>query len=155
MPEHTRSARERSRSPRHEDERPRRQRDDRLRFKGDDRIPVAKADKRKTGDKEKKETEETKQKTETEEKKERKERKERKEKKEKKEKERQKPTEPMIIVTVNDRLGTKAAIPCLASDSVRKWALQSRTRREVLKTSQVYSKRRSLHVSAVNRTRLC
>ncbi|KAI9801475.1 MAG: hypothetical protein M1833_002707 [Piccolia ochrophora] len=28
------------------------------------------------------------------------------------------PGEPMIIVNVNDRLGTKAAIPCLASDSV-------------------------------------
>ncbi|KAF2169159.1 hypothetical protein M409DRAFT_20383 [Zasmidium cellare ATCC 36951] len=27
--------------------------------------------------------------------------------------------EPMIIVNVNDRLGTKAAIPCLASDSVK------------------------------------
>ena len=30
-----------------------------------------------------------------------------------------KPTdEPMIIVNVNDRLGTKAQIPCLASDSI-------------------------------------
>lgn len=29
------------------------------------------------------------------------------------------PSEPMIIVNVNDRLGTKAAIPCLASDSVK------------------------------------
>lgn len=28
--------------------------------------------------------------------------------------------EPMIIVNVNDRLGTKAAIPCLASDPVGK-----------------------------------
>lgn len=28
-------------------------------------------------------------------------------------------SEPMIIVNVNDRLGTKAAIPCLASDSVK------------------------------------
>lgn len=26
--------------------------------------------------------------------------------------------EPMIIVNVNDRLGTKAAIPCLASDPI-------------------------------------
>ena len=26
--------------------------------------------------------------------------------------------EPMIIVNVNDRLGTKASIPCLASDSI-------------------------------------
>jgi len=29
------------------------------------------------------------------------------------------PSEPMIIVNINDRLGTKAAIPCLASDSVK------------------------------------
>ena len=29
------------------------------------------------------------------------------------------PSGPMIIVNVNDRLGTKAAIPCLASDSVK------------------------------------
>ncbi|KAK3073004.1 hypothetical protein LTR53_005777 [Teratosphaeriaceae sp. CCFEE 6253] len=29
------------------------------------------------------------------------------------------PTGPMIIVHINDRLGTKAAIPCLASDSVK------------------------------------
>ena len=29
------------------------------------------------------------------------------------------PTEPMILVNVNDRLGTKASIPCLASDSVK------------------------------------
>ena len=28
-------------------------------------------------------------------------------------------TEPMIIVTVNDRLGTKASIPCLASDPIK------------------------------------
>lgn len=27
--------------------------------------------------------------------------------------------EPMIIVNVNDRLGTKASIPCLASDPIR------------------------------------
>jgi len=27
-------------------------------------------------------------------------------------------SEPMIIVNVNDRLGTKAAIPCLASDPI-------------------------------------
>lgn len=29
------------------------------------------------------------------------------------------PQEPMIVVNVNDRLGTKAAIPCLASDPVK------------------------------------
>lgn len=28
-------------------------------------------------------------------------------------------SEPMIIVNINDRLGTKAAIPCLASDSIK------------------------------------
>ena len=44
-------------------------------------------------------------------------------KKEKKEKREKKPGpvptgEPMIIVNVNDRLGTKASIPCLASDSI-------------------------------------
>lgn len=42
-----------------------------------------------------------------------------KEKKEKKEPKLAPTTEPMIIVNVNDRLGTKAAIPCLASDSIR------------------------------------
>lgn len=29
------------------------------------------------------------------------------------------PSEPMILVTVNDRLGTKAQIPCLPSDNVK------------------------------------
>ncbi|KAL8967174.1 MAG: hypothetical protein Q9197_005576 [Variospora fuerteventurae] len=47
-----------------------------------------------------------------------------KEEKMKKEKKKREPkiaptAEPMIIVNVNDRLGTKAAIPCLASDSIR------------------------------------
>ncbi|EFE39488.1 hypothetical protein TRV_05886 [Trichophyton verrucosum HKI 0517] len=32
--------------------------------------------------------------------------------------------EPMIIVNVNDRLGTKAAIPCLASDPIRLFKAQ-------------------------------
>lgn len=43
--------------------------------------------------------------------------------KEKKEKKAAMPvsTEPMIIVHVNDRLGTKAAIPCLASDPVSEY----------------------------------
>ena len=51
---------------------------------------------------------------------------ERKEKKEKKEKKKDKKpvapqsSEPMIVVHVNDRLGTKAAIPCLASDPISK-----------------------------------
>ncbi|CAK1356933.1 unnamed protein product [Cercospora beticola] len=44
---------------------------------------------------------------------------EKKEKKEKKPKAAPVSNEPMIIVTVNDRLGTKAQIPCLASDSVK------------------------------------
>ena len=42
-------------------------------------------------------------------------------KKEKKEKKSSAPaptSEPMIIVNVNDRLGTKASIPCLASDPI-------------------------------------
>ncbi|KAL8937626.1 MAG: hypothetical protein Q9211_003588 [Gyalolechia sp. 1 TL-2023] len=43
-----------------------------------------------------------------------------KEKKEKKKEPKIAPTaEPLIIVNVNDRLGTKAAVPCLASDSIR------------------------------------
>lgn len=29
------------------------------------------------------------------------------------------PSEPMIVVNINDRLGTKASIPCFASDSVK------------------------------------
>ena len=46
------------------------------------------------------------------------------EKAEKKEKKEKKavtavPQEPMIIVNVNDRLGTRAAVPCLASDPVK------------------------------------
>ncbi|MCJ1244809.1 hypothetical protein MMC30_002009 [Trapelia coarctata] len=50
-------------------------------------------------------------------------------KKEKKEKREKKagpvPTgEPMIIVNVNDRLGTKASIPCLASDSIKLFKAQ-------------------------------
>lgn len=34
------------------------------------------------------------------------------------------PAEPMIIVHVNDRLGTKAAIPCLASDPIKLFKAQ-------------------------------
>lgn len=52
------------------------------------------------------------------EKEERREKKERKEKKEKKKKVIPQSTEPMITVYVNDRLGTRAAIPCLASDPI-------------------------------------
>ena len=50
------------------------------------------------------------------------------EKRDKKEKKKNKgagpamPQEPMIIVNVNDRLGTKAAIPCLASDQISRVA---------------------------------
>lgn len=50
---------------------------------------------------------------------------EKREKAERKEKKREKKAamaaqsaEPMIVVNVNDRLGTKAAIPCLASDPI-------------------------------------
>ncbi|KAK4543184.1 hypothetical protein LTR36_005734 [Oleoguttula mirabilis] len=43
----------------------------------------------------------------------------RKEKKEKKPKAAPVSNEPMIVVSINDRLGTKAAIPCLASDSIK------------------------------------
>ena len=55
-------------------------------------------------------------------------RKKKKEKRDKKDKGEKKskiaPTsEPMIVVNVNDRLGTKAAIPCLASDPIRKPSL--------------------------------
>lgn len=47
--------------------------------------------------------------------------KEKKERKEKKAAASSAPTgEPMIIVNINDRLGTKAAIPCLASDPISK-----------------------------------
>ncbi|KAF3491436.1 uncharacterized protein GIQ15_00953 [Arthroderma uncinatum] len=47
------------------------------------------------------------------------------EKKEKKKKPTAAPSnEPMIIVNVNDRLGTKAAIPCLASDPIRLFKAQ-------------------------------
>jgi hypothetical protein len=44
---------------------------------------------------------------------------EKKEKREKKTAALSNTSEQMIIVTVNDRLGTKAAIPCLASDPIR------------------------------------
>lgn len=43
---------------------------------------------------------------------------EKKEKKEKKKAAPAAPQEPMIIVNVNDRLGTKKAIPCFASDTI-------------------------------------
>ncbi|CAI7624547.1 unnamed protein product [Penicillium glandicola] len=51
------------------------------------------------------------------------------EKKVKKEKKEKKPvapqsSEPMIVVHVNDRLGTKAAIPCLASDPIKLFKAQ-------------------------------
>lgn len=60
-------------------------------------------------------------------------REEKKDKGEKKEREEKKlrpaapvSNEPMIIVNVNDRLGTKAAIPCLASDPVSKYTYTMR-----------------------------
>ncbi|KAL2008130.1 hypothetical protein VTN00DRAFT_8112 [Thermoascus crustaceus] len=48
----------------------------------------------------------------------------RKERKEKKAPAVAQSSEPMIIVHVNDRLGTKAAIPCLASDPIRLFKAQ-------------------------------
>lgn len=37
------------------------------------------------------------------------------------------PSEPMITVVVNDRLGTKAAIPCLASDPISRFPSAARS----------------------------
>ncbi|GLI72923.1 hypothetical protein PoHVEF18_001107 [Penicillium ochrochloron] len=56
-------------------------------------------------------------------------REDREKKVEKKEKKEKKPvvpqsSEPMIVVHVNDRLGTKAAIPCLASDPIKLFKAQ-------------------------------
>ncbi|KAJ5574086.1 uncharacterized protein N7459_008513 [Penicillium hispanicum] len=53
----------------------------------------------------------------------------REEREKKKEKRAKKPavpqsSEPMIVVNVNDRLGTKAAIPCLASDPIKLFKAQ-------------------------------
>ena len=64
----------------------------------------------------------------TNEEREKKEKKERKERKKKKAKEdgvrRPKPTnEPIIVVNVNNRLGTREAIPCLASDLMSKFII--------------------------------
>jgi hypothetical protein len=42
------------------------------------------------------------------------------------------PSEPMIIVHVNDRLGTKAAIPCLASDPISECNLRALTGGDIL-----------------------
>lgn len=58
------------------------------------------------------------------------------EKKEKKEKKPVAPqsSEPMIVVHVNDRLGTKAAIPCLASDPISKYLASLR-----VAIGQIYS----------------
>lgn len=67
--------------------------------------------------------------------------------------------EPMIIVNVNDRLGTKAAIPCLASDPIsrRHSCFQSRgpTKRTLNNSKQNYLKRRLLPVLVENRMRSC
>ncbi|KAJ5155919.1 hypothetical protein N7492_008722 [Penicillium capsulatum] len=63
-----------------------------------------------------------------------------KKKKEKKEKKEKKPampqsSEPMIVVHVNDRLGTKAAIPCLASDPISLFPESSTTTSRALTSS--------------------
>ncbi len=52
----------------------------------------------------------------------REEKKEKQEKKEKKPAPAPAPTQPMIIVYVNDRLGTKKAIPCFPTDPISEWA---------------------------------
>lgn len=65
---------------------------------------------------------------------------------ERKEKKEKKPElmnqQPMIIVTVNDRLGTKKAIPCFASDSVSKYTPDS-----VLHVPLLISKQRTSRLS--------
>ncbi|EAW09891.1 ubiquitin-like protein HUB1 [Aspergillus clavatus NRRL 1] len=58
------------------------------------------------------------------EKEDRREKKETKEKKEKKAVVTPQSSEPMIVVHVNDRLGTRAAIPCLASDPIKLFKAQ-------------------------------
>jgi hypothetical protein len=50
------------------------------------------------------------------------------------------PGEPMIIVHVNDRLGTKAAIPCFASDPISQHTRSSPPRWTRLTTRQNFSK---------------
>jgi len=116
------SYRNRSASPRRRDDRPRDNRDS---YREDDnlrrrqsppqrsRSPAAaegkdkdKPEKTEQQDKDKKEKREKKN----------------KDKKDKKDK-KPKSSEPMIIVHVNDRLGTKAAIPCFASDRIKEFKI--------------------------------
>jgi len=98
---------------------------------------------------------------------------ERREGKEKKRSEEKKPAqpapaaasgEPMIIVYVNDRLGTKAAIPCLASDPISRFfwsstpyvtAVGHQVRMAADRSTQDSSKPRSPAASDVSRTRSC
>ena len=66
--------------------------------------------------------------------------------------------EPMIVVNVNDRLGTKAAIPCLASDPISMFegtSCMDRTWRMLTYVVQGCSKPRSRRVSDESRMRLC
>lgn len=84
------------------------------------------------------------------------------EKKEPKEKKEKKPavpqsSEPMIVVHVNDRLGTKAAIPCLASDPISSFPPCSEVLCPNMLTSyiQSYSKPKWPPASAVSPMRLC
>lgn len=63
-------------------------------------------------------------------------REDREKKAEKREKKEKKPvipqsSEPMIVVHVNDRLGTKAAIPCLASDPISEFDCKLTRSREI------------------------
>jgi hypothetical protein len=76
------------------------------------------------------------------------------EKKVKKERKEKKPvvpqsSEPMIVVHVNDRLGTKAAIPCLASDPISRYLLFC-LHQPILTPPQSYSRPKWLLALVVN-----
>lgn len=84
-------------------------------------------------------------------------RQEKKEKKEKRAAAVAQASEPMIVVHVNDRLGTKAAIPCLASDPISLSSLSFIDLQVLQGTTsnviQSFSRHRWLHVSGANRMR--
>ena len=66
--------------------------------------------------------------------------------------------EPMIIVNVNDRLGTKASIPCLASDPISMSPYSSiifGSLEYKANEGQSYSKPKSQHGSVDSRMRSC
>lgn len=72
-------------------------------------------------------------------------REDREKKKEKKEKKPAAPqsSEPMIVVHVNDRLGTKAAIPCLASDPISPFLSAPPSQPVMLTSVQSFSRPKS------------